>query len=380
MAKENTIEIPHPRENPKLIGHDAAAQQFVDAFTQGKPHHAYLITGPKGIGKATLAYHFARYVLSHGAQAVKVAEAPSFSLFGEEPAPPPSSPSPNPSPLAMDADSSLFRRIAASSHTDLLTISPAYDAKKQVEKNIISVDDARKVPDFLSLTPAEGLWRVVIVDAVDQLNINAANALLKILEEPPARAMLFLVCHQPAAILPTIRSRCRALKLAVPDESAFSAILRHVAPTIEAHEYPALYALAGGSAGLAITLYQEGGVKWYEGWLKAMQPSTSAEIRQKFAESAAAVKSPSGWAAIIHAWRVAMHRISLHPHAATPQPILRREADLLASIATPLSQPQRTAWVEAGNQLIAQTETFNLDKKQTLRLLSSPTQLEELAA
>ena len=378
MAKAPDIEIPHPRENPRLIGHATAAERFIEEFTQGKPHHAYLITGAKGIGKATLAYHFARYVLGHGAQAAKVEEAPSFSLFGDEPAAAaPAKVETN--SLFMDADSSLFRRVAASSHTDLLTLNPAYDAKKHVEKSTISVDEARKVPDFLSLTPAEGLWRVVIIDAVDQLTNQAANALLKILEEPPARAMLFLICHQPAAILPTIRSRCRTLKLSAPDEAAFAEILNHIAPSIEVHQHAALYALAGGSAGHAITLYAEDGLKWYEGWLKAMQPTATAEARQKFADSAVAVKSPAAWAAIIHAWRTAMHRISLHPHAPNGQ-ILRREEELIAAIAERLSPAQRADWVEQGNQLIAQTETYNLDKRYTIRMLADAGQLDRLAA
>ncbi|MFZ4541436.1 MAG: DNA polymerase III subunit delta' [Rickettsiales bacterium] len=377
MAKTTDIEIPHPRENPRLIGHDVAAQRFIEEFEQGKPHHAYLISGVKGIGKATVAYHFARYILSHGAQTAKQEEAPSMSLFGEaEPTPKAT----ETQSLHMDPESSLFRRIAASSHTDLLSVSPAYDAKKHVEKNIISVDDARKVPEFLSLTPAEGLWRVVIVDAVDQLNINAANALLKILEEPPARAMLFLVCHQPAAILPTIRSRCRALKLTAPDEQAFSEILSHIAPSIEIHEYAALYALSGGSPGYAITLFQEEGLKWYEGWLKAMHPAATAEARQKFADSASALKSPSGWAAIIHGWRTAMHRLSLYPNYASNQPILRKEDELLSAITESMRQPQRTAWLEQGTKLIRETETFNLDKRYTIRLLTTPAQLDMLAS
>jgi DNA polymerase-3 subunit delta' len=378
MAKAPDIEIPHPRENPRLIGHEAAAQRFIEEFTQGKPHHAYLITGAKGIGKATLAYHFARYVLGHGAQAAKVEEAPSMSLFGDEPAPA-ASVKVEGSSLLMDADSSLFRRVSASSHTDLLCLSPAYDAKKHVEKSTISVDESRKVPDFLSLTPAEGLWRVVIIDAVDQLTNAAANALLKILEEPPARAMLFLICHQPAAILPTIRSRCRLLKLSAPDESEFAEILNHIAPSIEVHQHAALYALAGGSAGHAITLHAEEGLKWYEGWLKVMQSNSTAEARQKFADSAVAVKSPAAWAAIIHSWRTAMHRISLHPHAPNGQ-ILRREEELIAAIAERLTPAQRTDWVEQGNQLIMQTETFNLDKRYTVRMLADAGQLDKLAA
>jgi DNA polymerase-3 subunit delta' len=341
------------------------------------------MTGAKGIGKATLAYRFARHVLSAGAQEVKVEAAPSMSLFGDDIAP-----SPQPSPargegasiLDMDPESSLFRRIAAGSHTDLLALHPAYDVKKGVEKDIITVEEARQVPEFLSLTPAEGLWRVVIIDAVDQLNDNAANALLKILEEPPARAMLFLVCHQPGAILPTIRSRCRTLKLAAPTQTQFSQILSQLAPGIVAHDHAALYALSHGSPGYAITLAQENALKWYEGWLGAMQPGAGVEVRQKFAESVGAQKSPATWDAVIHTWNIAMQRLTLYPHYDASKPILRREAEHLATLAAATSPRQRMGWMEEGTRLIRETETFNLDKRYTIRMLADAGQMERLAA
>ncbi len=376
MAKTTEIELPHPRANAWMVGHEAAQARFVEEFTRGTVHHAYLITGPKGIGKATLAYRFARYVLGQGALAAKVEEAPSMSLFGEpEPAPKAASTG----GLEMDADSSLFRRIASGSHTDLLVLSPAYDAKKGVEKDIITVDDARKVPEFLSLTPAEGDWRVVIVDAVDQLNDNAANALLKILEEPPARAMLFLICHQPGAALATIRSRCRTLNLEAPNLAQFGEILSRLAPSVAPHDHAALYGLSYGSPGFAMTLMQEDALKWYEGWLKAMQPGAGVEAQQKFAESAAAQKSPAAWDAIIHCWCVAMQRLTTHPHVAIT-PIFRQEEGLLTALAAATPAPARSRWLEEGARLIRETETFNLDKKQTLRLLCAPEMLERLAA
>lgn len=380
MSKSPDIDIPAPRSNPHLIGHEAAAADFIREFAQGRIHHAYLITGPKGIGKATLAYHLTRHILGHGAQvapAKSEEEAPGLSLFGEAPVP-----ALAPAlPAASGENSPLFRRIATGSHSDLLTLSPAYDAKKQVEKNLITVEEARQVPGFMNLTPAEGLWRVVIIDAVDQLNTQAANALLKVLEEPPARAILFLICHQPRAILPTIRSRCRQLKLQPPGREAFAEILSRIAPAIASHDYTALYALAQGSPGHAITLYQEEGLKWYEGWLSAMQPDVSADIRQKFADSAAQVKAPGTAAVIMDCWRLAMQRLHLHPHLQVEEsPIFRRESAMLASIADRISIPARAAWLAAGNRLIAETETFHLDRRMTIRLLCTPAQLDILAA
>ena len=372
MAK--TDDIPSPRENHRLFGHEEAEQRFIQEFAAGKTHHAYLMTGPKGIGKATLAYRFARHILATGAVSAKAIEqTQGFSLFGDEPAPA--------APISLDAgpEDAMFRRIAAGSHTDLLTLAPAYDKKKDAEKNQISVDDARKVPDFLSLTPAEGDWRVVIVDAVDQLNTNAANALLKILEEPPAQSILLLVCHEPAAILPTIKSRCRKFALAEPSRADFDKALLAVAPGIDPSEYGALHALSGGSPGQAITLAGQGGSKWFEQWLSVLQPDASAAARQKFIDSAVAQKSPEAWRAILHGWHVAITRISLWPHIAGAE-IVAGEGARIASIAESMPTELRMQWLARARHLIAATDIFNLDKRQSLAMLMQPAMLESFAA
>jgi DNA polymerase-3 subunit delta' len=192
--------------------------------------------------------------------------------------------------------------------------------------------------------------------------------------------MLFLVCHQPAAILPTIRSRCRTLALRAPDMQAFGEILNRFAPSIANHEYAALYGLSHGSAGQAMALFEEGGLKWYADWLDAMQPDASAQVRQRFADAVNAAKSPRSWEAVIHAWHVVMQRISLFPHYDTAAPICRQEQERLAAIAASTNPARCHAWVEEGRRLIHQTETFHLDKRQTIRMLADPAQLDMLAA
>lgn len=368
MAKRDEIEILQPRENPNLFGHDAAEQRFLQDFAREKLHHAYLIAGPKGIGKATMAFRLARFILSQGALSVTVEQGPS--LFGDVAPPPPA-----PEGLAIDPESSLFRRIATGSHTDLLTLAPAFDAKKGTEKAQIGVDDARKVPEFLSLTPAEGAWRVVVVDAVDQLNTNAANALLKILEEPPANSILLLVCHELGGILPTIRSRCRLFPLEAPNRSDFERILQEVAPQIDLSDYPALYGLAYGSPGLAITLARHKGLDHYAGWLSAMQPTASAEERQRFADASAYAKSPDAWMSLMHGWNTAMHRLSLFPHYDRARPIHQREAAWLESITSAMPFARRQQWQESARMLVGATEIFNLDKRATVRLMLEPARL-----
>lgn len=375
MVKELTLELPAPRENPHLFGHEAAEARFLQDVDAGKLHHAYLITGPKGIGKATFAFRMARHILAQGAQVA--AEAPAepegFSLFGDAlpTAPAPQAAATNPH----DVDSPLFRRIASGSHTDLLSLSPAYDAKKGAEKASISVDDARKVPQFMNLTPAEGAWRVVVVDAVDQLNNNAANALLKIMEEPPAQALLLLVCHAPGAILPTIKSRCRQFALGVPDRAAFEQVLSTLAPSISVTDYASLYALADGSPGLAMTLVKHHALRQYEDLLRALSPDADAKTKAKFIDMAASIKSPEGWAMLLHGWNMAMHRLSLHPHAAGLGSIFRGEEGLIATIAQQQDMATRQAWMASSRLLLQVNDTYNLDKRTTLRLMLEPTRL-----
>jgi DNA polymerase-3 subunit delta' len=219
---------PPPRENPNLIGHRAAIGAMRDALTGGRLHHAWLITGPEGIGKATLAYRFAR------------------GLLGGK--------------LDMDATDPVFRRVAAGTHADLLTIEREWDEKKKRLKKTIAADDARGIPPFLHLTPAEGGWRVVIVDGAEDLNPQSANALLKILEEPPPRAVLMLVCAAPGRLLPTLRSRCRHLPLTPLNASDLAAALSLYLPDMDPAARRDLAGLSDGSPGRALALGEQGGL------------------------------------------------------------------------------------------------------------------------
>lgn len=177
---------PHPRETFSFIGHEAEEEAFAEGLRGGRMHHAWLLAGPKGLGKATLAYRVARAAL--GAKRI------------------------GPRPLDVDPEDTVARRVMALSHPDLFVLRRGLNDRGKPRREI-AVDDARELGHFFSLAPSEGGMRVAIVDAVDDLNRNAANAILKTLEEPPARSILLLVCHAPGAILPTIRSRCRRLAL-----------------------------------------------------------------------------------------------------------------------------------------------------------------------
>src|SRR5262249_42605211 len=158
----------------------------------GRLHHAWLITGPRGIGKATLAWRFTRFLLA-GQQG---------GLFGN-----------SPEDLTVAADASGRTLVDARSHPDLFHLRRSLNPDTGRIRTEISVDDVRGLGEFMHMTPAMGAWRVAIVDAADEMNRNAANAVLKILEEPPPNAVLLIVAHAPGRLLPTIRSRCRRLAL-----------------------------------------------------------------------------------------------------------------------------------------------------------------------
>jgi len=224
---------PDPRANPILLGQAAAEATVLEAISAGRMHHAWLITGPEGVGKATLAYRFARRLLAGR----------------------PTEPS-----LALDPANPVFRRVAAGSHADMMTIEREYDPKRKRMRTQIAIDDVRKVNAFMSLTPAEGGWRVVVVDGADEMNQNSANALLKVLEEPPPRAVLLLVCSSPGRLLPTIRSRCRRLRLGQLDDAVMHTLLRQYLPNLTDDERGRLVTLAEGSPGRALMMAEDEGL------------------------------------------------------------------------------------------------------------------------
>ena len=183
---------PLPRATTAFFGHNEAEQALLDAYRGGRIPHAWLIGGPPGIGKATLAYRMARFVLAHPDPAAKlVQEAAS---------------------LAVDPDNPVAHRVANQSHTDLLILERVVNDKGKLN-SVIRVDEARRSVSFFGSTAGEGGWRVSIIDVVEEMHPSAMNSLLKVLEEPPPRSLFLLITHSPGAALPTIRSRCRRLLL-----------------------------------------------------------------------------------------------------------------------------------------------------------------------
>ncbi|HEU5018613.1 MAG TPA: DNA polymerase III subunit delta' [Pseudolabrys sp.] len=186
-------EVHLPRESAVLFGHDEAEQAMLASYRGGRTPHAWLVGGPAGIGKATLAYRFARFVLAHPDPTTAAVQ--------------------NANSLAVAADNPTARRIAAQAQGDLLVLERVINEQTGKLYTVIRVDDVRRTVSFFGSTAGEGGWRIAIVDAIDDLQREGANALLKVLEEPPPRTLLLLVSHAPGRVLPTIRSRCRRLLL-----------------------------------------------------------------------------------------------------------------------------------------------------------------------
>lgn len=236
-------DLPHPRATPALYGQFAAEQQLLSGLASGRLHHGLMLAGPEGVGKATLAYRFARHAL---------ADPMERDPFGQS--------------LDVAPETVAARQVLALSHPGLLVIRRPWDHKGKRFMSSITVDEVRRIKSFLGHTAAAGSNRVVIVDAADELNLNAANALLKSLEEPPPNTFILLVASTPGRLLPTLRSRCRTVSLQpLSDEdlrrAAQAALMKSERDPPGPSDWTRLIALANGSARRLLVLWMRDGLK-----------------------------------------------------------------------------------------------------------------------
>jgi DNA polymerase-3 subunit delta' len=355
------VAVPTPRENTTLKGHEAAEATLLSAVTSGRMPHGLLITGPHGIGKATLAFRFARFLLSH------VAEQSGGALFAPA----------RPTSLMVPAEHPVFRRVASSGHADLLTVERGIDPKRKRERTEIVVEDARAIAAFLRLTPAEGGWRVVIVDTADEMNRNAANAVLKVLEEPPERAILILVSDNPGRLLPTIRSRCRRLALRPLSDAIVADLIGRYRPDLSAADQVALVELAEGSIGHAIELAEQGGVALHRdllGILRSLPELDGAELHA-FADRVARWGAEDAFRVLSELMPATLARAIAK--AAGSEPAGEGPEAVLSKL---LARRGLDRWVEVWekiSELFAQADAINLDRRQVV--LNAFFALEEAA-
>ena len=233
-ADENDrlAQTPHPRENFALFGQNEAEEALLENYRGGRMHHAWILGGPEGVGKATLAYRMARFILANPV-GERLGEVRDLSVSPQHP---------------------VARMVASQSHVDLVVLRRIWNDKSKNFFANIRVDDVRDVVRFFGTTAGAGGWRIAIVDSAEDLAPAGANALLKVLEEPPPRALFLIVSHQPARLLPTIRSRCRKLMLAPLDAEDVRRAASLARPDLEGAPLQGSLPLAQGSVRRAITL------------------------------------------------------------------------------------------------------------------------------
>ncbi len=333
------MSAPAPRENPGLVGHGAAEAAILEALRYGRLHHAWLITGAEGVGKATLAYRFARRLLAGGADS-----------------------------LAMPASDPVFRRVAAATHADLLTVEREWDDKKKRMKKQVAAETVRGIPPFLHLTPAEGGWRVVVVDGAEDMNAQSANALLKVLEEPPARAVLILVCSAAGRLLPTIRSRCRHLALAPLSRPDMLDVLAAYLPDMPGADRATLAAMVDGAPGRALALAEEGGLKLAAMVGEVLAAGPEIALLRGY-EMADALREQAAFETFMGLLQRGI--------AAAVSASIRGTADAVQDRLVRSRSPLRWAeTAEAIGRLAEETERSNMDRRQAtvagLALLKAP--------
>jgi len=364
MAAERPGNLaPPPRVNPLLLGHERADAEVRRWIEEGCLGHALLICGPWGIGKATWAFRIARNILRRGETA-----QPGLlpALFAA------------PEAAGDDADEPLdetFRWVASSAHPDLLTVERRFDEKRSRMVSEIVVDDIRRIGTFLASSPARGGWRVVIVDAADEMNRNAANALLKVLEEPGGRSLLLLLAHQPGLLPATIRSRCRRVLLRPLEEPTLVSLIDRYLPGTGAGDAAALGALAEGSIGRALQLAANDGLRVHHAFRAAFEAWASG-ARQPLlglAADPAMSADEDGFRVTAHilSWwlrRIARVRVANAAEEGAAADILAASGDVGAirriALAAPLDRWQQV-W-DKTQRLAVQAVAGNLDRRQTM--------------
>lgn len=311
--------------NP-ILGHNQAWQEFAAAFTSARLHHAWLITGAEGIGKATLAYRLAAFVLSGG----KV------------------------DPDKPDVTHPVMKLMQAEAHPDLLVVRRPVDEATGELKKGIGIDDVLRIEPFFRKTASHGAWRVVILEDAHLLNRNAQNAILKIVEEPPQHALILMTVTAAGTLLPTIRSRSRMLALAPLDDDAMRSLLLQSDPTLSAEQQGQLIKMAGGSIGLALQILRSEASPLYDELLEILRSDKATLDRtrvQKLAEKVSRKADAEGYEVLVHL---------LLQH-------LREglRADVLATgvNAATARQLEKLGKIEA---LFQQEGTANLDRKLTI--------------
>ncbi len=342
----------HPREVSHFIGHAEQTRNLVAALSSNRFPHAWIFSGPAGIGKATLAYRLARTILKH----------PPGSNSGDIY---------NQTNLEIAKDDIIFQQVAARSHPGLKTIKRPWNHRLKRLKTEIPVDEIRGLHALFQNTTVDGGWRIALIDSADEMNRNAANALLKMLEEPPANSVIILISHQPARLLPTIRSRCRMLQFNPLDE-------KHVAQIVDEQlgsninltrdERATIARLAGGSAGKALQLASGAGLKAHESLIFLLEslPQLNSAKAHEIAERLSRRDARDEYLffrQLLSEWLNGFVRFCTTGEG---DHLPSREFDLCQRLGSGVNlEPWLEVW-EKTQTSFAQADILNLDKRQLL--------------
>lgn len=344
--------FPHPRETWQIYGQSTAEMALLQAIEGDRFHHAWLLTGPKGIGKATLAWRAARFLLTRSPSRDKGLFTANQTARN----------------LEIDRDHPVARRILAMSEPGLLSVRRPWDADRNRFKTQITVEEIRRINSFFGLSATEGGYRVVIIDSADEMNSAAANALLKILEEPPRNAVLFLVSHRPSRLLPTIRSRCRELRLAPLDAESLSKALMQAGGPDNASD--AMAELSGGSVGEALRLSSLGGTDIYARIVELLStaPRMDRQMASALADQAGQRGAEERLELTLRLIDVALARLAVAGAGqSTSREAAEGEQEVLARLSPNLKRAQ--AWAELNHELgdrLAHGRAVNIDPASLL--------------
>ncbi|TAG30557.1 MAG: DNA polymerase III subunit delta' [Rhodobacterales bacterium] len=338
---------PHPRETGTLFGHRAAEYAFLQAFNSTRLHHAWMITGPKGVGKATLAWRLARFLLA--------TPEDDGGMFA---APPPTS-------LDVPPENPVARRMLQLAEPRNFLLRRAANDKETALAQVISVDELRRMKSFFTLSAADGGRRTAILDSLDEMNTASANALLKLLEEPPANVTLFLIAHQPARLLPTIRSRCRELRLTPLAPQDLADALTQAGGEVAPEDRAALAELSAGSVGEAFRLTNLDGLKLYTALTRLFSTLPRLDRPQALAMADLAAGKGQAETFDLLVTLIDLFLARLARHGATGQPVpeaAKGEAALLSRLS-PHPDAAR-AWADLAQTLSSRArrgKAVNLD-------------------
>ncbi|MEQ1753187.1 MAG: DNA polymerase III subunit delta' [Micropepsaceae bacterium] len=332
-------DLPHPREREELFGHADASATLSKAARSGQLHHAWLLAGPKGVGKATLAWRFARALLAFGKGNC-------------------------PDDLHVPLGHPAFRQVSALTHPDVTLLRRPWDVDKKRFKSDLPVDEVRRLKGYFSKHSTFGGPQIAIVDCMDDMNIQAQNALLKILEEPPKSAILLLITHAPGHLLPTIRSRCRLLHLRKLSDGDMVQATKSLCPGASPETLKMVSALADGVPGFAASLAESNAIATYQDLLGLLSqlPTINAAMAQGFADRIARQPIDTGIAVFSALMQLIEQRLVLtHLGFGTP---LAAETNAFQRMAAAISLEEWVSlWSDLRNQF-SRTEQLNLDKKQ----------------